>query len=241
MNKPLIALFPYHDPKSSDLFMRASYQKAVTRFGGIPVILPLEPAIEDYPRIAEAFDGFIFTGGPDIHPFYFGEETLKGCGSGSELRDFLELTLFHEVLKAEKPILGICRGIQLINIALGGTIYQDINSQLPPSQAIAHNQPLAYNLPSHRVHIDPNSRLYEIMPVSQTGVNSMHHQAIKDLAPGLSICAYSSDGLIEAVEMPEHKFLIGVQWHPEQLYLKDPRAGRLFQSFINASKNDPKR
>lgn len=238
MKKPLIALFPYHDTKSSDLFMRASYQRAVTCFGGIPVILPLEPTTEDYPRLAEAFDGFIFTGGPDIHPFYFGEETKKGCGSSSELRDYLELTLFHEILKTHKPILGICRGLQLLNIALGGNIYQDLNSQLSTPSDIAHNQPLAYNLPSHRVHIDPSSHLYKVMGVREAAVNSMHHQAVKDLAPGLSVCAYSSDGLIEAVEMPKHKFFIGVQWHPEQLYLKDPSAGRLFQSLIQAAQTD---
>ena len=240
MNKPVIGLTPGHNTDTQDAFMRPTYLKALTAAGAIPVILPLEPASGDYQQMAETFDGFLFTGGPDAQPFLFGEETHQNCGSASSKRDVMELALLSQIIAVKKPILGICRGIQMINIGLGGTIYQDIfsqyygNMETKPSFPLAHRQPYDYELPSHSVTLSPKSRLAAVCGCNSLKVNSMHHQAVKNLAPGLTACATASDGLIEALEMPDYPWLLAVQWHPEYLWEHDLAAALLFKSFVNA-------
>ncbi len=186
--------------------------------------LPLEASDEDLRQLAKTLDGFLFTGGPDPHPFLFGEETHQKCGLSSQKRDSLETRLLPLVMAEKKPILGICRGIQIINVALGGTIYQDIPSQFTKAGVfpLAHKQPSPYAQPSHHVHMVPGSMLAKIFGAETLLVNSMHHQALKDMAPGFTACGFASDGLIEAAEMPSYPFLAAVQWHPEHLW---PQAG----------------
>lgn len=232
MKKPLIGLTPGHNTENEDVFLRPTYLKALTAAGAIPVMLPLESPEDDYDQITEAFDGFLFTGGPDPHPFLFGEETNRQCGMVSSKRDAMELSLLSHVMKSRKPILGICRGIQIINVALGGTIYQDIPSQY--SSSLAHKQPFSYKIPSHTVTLSSSGKLACICGCGSLRVNSMHHQAIKDPAPGLTVCGRASDGLIEAVELSDYPWLIAVQWHPEHLWEKDPTAANLFRDFVNA-------
>lgn len=243
MNKPLIGLTPSHDTQTDDISMRPTYLNAVKAAGGIPVVLPLEADQQDLQQLVRTLDGFLFTGGPDPHPFLFGEETHACCGNVSVKRDSLELALLPLVMKAQKPVLGICRGIQIINVGLGGTIYQDISSQFRPacssfgcpadnSMPLAHKQPFHYTVPSHTVTIVPGTRMAAVCQKSIIQVNSMHHQAVKDLAPGCIITGTAPDGLIEAMEMPSYPFLIGVQWHPEYLWNQDPAAADLFRHFI---------
>lgn len=240
MSKPIIALTPGHNLDTQDVFLRPTYLKAIAAAGAVPVMLPLEASPDDYRQMAEMFDGFLFTGGPDAHPFLFGEDTCQGCGSVSPKRDSMELALLSHVMKTGKPILGICRGIQIINIGLGGTIYQDISSQYyePMEKKTgffpAHRQPFGYELPSHTVSLAPGSRLAQISGCQSIKVNSMHHQAVKDPAPGLTVCGTASDGLIEAVEMPDYPWLTAVQWHPEYLWERDPAAAALFSCFVKA-------
>lgn len=240
MNKPVIGLTPGHNTDSQDAFLRPTYLKALTAAGAIPVMLPLEPSPEDYAQIAGMFDGFLFTGGPDPHPFLFGEETHSHCGGVSSKRDAMELALLPQILAAKKPVLGICRGIQIINVGLGGTIYQDIPSQFnekdgqKPAFSLAHRQPYGYEIPSHTVTLDPQSRLARLCGCNSLKVNSMHHQAVKDPAPGLTVCGTASDGLIEALEMPDYPWLLAVQWHPEYLWEQDQAAALLFKGFVNA-------
>lgn len=236
MKKPLIGLTPGHNLETDDISMRPTYMRAIEAAGGIPVILPLETSPADLQQLTEVFDGFLFTGGPDIHPFNFGEETLVGCGQISAPRDSMELSLLSSVIKARKPILGICRGIQLINVGLGGTIFQDIRSQFRTDVPIAHKQLPPYKNPSHYVHIMEGTLLFHIAETCRIQVNSMHHQAVRDLAPGLIICGTSSDGVIEAIEKPDYPFLLAVQWHPEYLWSKDTSAANIFDSFIKACK-----
>ena len=169
-----------------------------------------------------------------LMPFLFGEETLAGCGDFSPLRDSSELLLLSQVYERKKPVLGICRGAQLINIALGGDIYQDIFSQLSGRIPIAHRQPFNATHPAHRVAVEAGSRLAQISESLSLEVNSLHHQAIRNVAPCLTVCGRASDGIIEAVEQPGHPFLLGVQWHPEQLAGKYSHADRLFSAFIKA-------
>lgn len=234
--KPVIGLTPSHDTEKGDLTMRPTYINAVLDAGAIPLVFPLGAGEEELKQLAGMVDGILFTGGPDVHPFYFGEDTHLNCGNVSPLRDRMELALLPMVMEAKKPVLGICRGIQLVNVCLGGTLYQDLPSQTKPEFPISHRQPFHYTNYSHRVTLDQQSKLAGICGRTEIQVNSMHHQAVKKLAPGLNAVGYSADGIIEALEMPDYPYLICVQWHPEYLYPFDEAAKNLFVSFVEASK-----
>ncbi|MCD7906371.1 MAG: gamma-glutamyl-gamma-aminobutyrate hydrolase family protein [Clostridium sp.] len=238
MKKPLIAVTPSHNTENDDISVRPTYLRAVAAAGGLPIVLPLERSEEEIAQYVETCDGFLFSGGPDLHPFLFGEDTHLNCGNVSPARDAMEQMLFNQALKARKPILGICRGIQEINVFLGGTIYQDLPSQYQSAFPIAHRQPYYYTTASHMVDVVPGTRMAQIAGgKAQIAVNSMHHQAVRALAPGLTVSARSRDGLIEAAEMPGYPYLVAVQWHPEFLFDKDEAAGRLFASFVDACIN----
>lgn len=234
MKMPLIGLTASHSAKAEGLALRSNYADSIRAAGGIPVILPLELSDEEAEQLADTLDGVLFTGGPDIHPFLFGEETLKGCGDASALRDNLEPAFFKRMYYRKKPILGICRGAQLINITLGGTIYQDIPSLFHEGLPIAHIQPFHYKSPSHKVTVLSGTKLAQLSGSNSIEVNSMHHQAVKDLAPALVVSGYASGNLIEALEMPDYPYLVGVQWHPEYLYESYAHAKNLFDSFVGA-------
>lgn len=234
MKKPIIGLTPSHNTENDDISMRPTYLRALTAAGAIPMVLPLESSKEDLEQLLESLDGILFVGGPDVHPFLFGEETLAACGSVSVPRDTMELSLLSLAMERRKPILGICRGIQLINIGLGGTIYQDLPSQWKESAPIAHQQLPPYRVPAHRIDIVKGSLLEQLAGAQRIQVNSMHHQAVKDLAPGLKVCGYGPNGLIEALEKPDYPYLLAVQWHPEHLWEQAPAARNIFQSFVKA-------
>lgn len=234
MRRAMIGLTPYHDTANDDIHMRPTYLRALAAMGGVPVTLPLEVSEEALVQLVDCMDGFLFTGGPDVHPFRFGEQTQAFSGNVSVARDTLELKLLDLAMKAGKPILGVCRGVQVINIGLGGDIYQDIPSQFKKEFPIAHNQPFSYRVPSHHVEVAEGTLLEQIVQSSCIQVNSMHHQAVRKVAPGLAACGYGPDGLVEAVEMPGYPFLLGVQWHPEYLWETDPGAERIFETFVNS-------
>lgn len=234
MRKPVIGLTASHDLDTDGLRLAQSYTDAIQKSGAIPLILPLKLNEAECSQLAESLDGFLFTGGPDIHPFLFGEDTLEGCGNRSPLRDQSEPLLFSAVYKQKKPILAICRGIQLINIALGGDIYQNLCSQLPRSILVAHSQPFHLTNACHRVALEPSSLLSNIVCSTEIEVNSSHHQSIRQTAPALTVCGCAADGVIEAVEQKDYPFLIGVQWHPEMLADTYSHASRLFEAFVRA-------
>lgn len=234
--KPLIALTPNFNTEREEPYMRPTYLKAIRAAGGIPLILPLDLEEEDLIQLVDTCDGFLFTGGPDIHPFYFGEETQEHCSKVCLRRDRMELALLKLVMKAEKPVLGICRGIQLLNVALGGDLYQDIPSQFPQDFPIAHTQPFDYVIPSHKVEVLPDTLLARLTGCQTLQVNSMHHQACRRLAPGLTACGHASGGLIEAIEKPDYPFFLGVQWHPEYLWEQDPSMRAIFEAFVKADR-----
>lgn len=234
--KPVIALTPYHNIEKDEPYMRPAYMKAIRDAGGIPVILPLEADEEDLRQLLLQADGVLFTGGPDIHPFYFGEETQRFCGNVSMKRDSMELSLLNLSVEMKKPILGICRGIQLLNIGLGGDVYQDLPSQFEEDFPIAHTQPFGYDIPSHTVSVTDGTLLSKITQSGSIRVNSMHHQAVRKVAPGLVASGFAPGGLIEAVEMPGYPFFLGVQWHPEYLWEHDDAARRIFGYFVDAAR-----
>lgn len=238
MRKPLIGLTPYHDTDNHDIKMRPTYLRTLKAAGAIPVVMPLEASEDDLKQLTDELDGFLFAGGPDVHPFLFGEETREGCGNVSKERDQMELTLLPLILALGKPVLGICRGIQILNIGLGGDIWQDIPSQVKRDFPIAHSQPFYYNMPSHTVTLSDDSLLSSIAGKSELKVNSMHHQAVREVAPGLVATAWSPDQLVEAIEMPGYPFFLGVQWHPEYLWEKDDVALRMFQTFVDACRKE---
>lgn len=234
--KPFIALTPYYNIEKEEPYMRPAYLKAVRAAGGIPVILPAELDEAELRQILEQTDGVLFTGGPDIHPFHFGEETQRFCGNVSVKRDAMELMLLKLAMEMKKPILGICRGIQLLNIALGGDIYQDIPSQFQEEFPIAHTQPFGYEIPSHTVNVVQGTLLAKLVQTDVLKVNSMHHQAVRNVAPGLTVSGHAPGGLVEAIELPGYPFLLGVQWHPEYLWEADEAIMRIFKGFVDAAR-----
>ena len=236
MKKPVIGVTASHDTEHDNLFINSVYLRAIRSAGGIPMIFPLEVTEDDLRDLVALTDGVLFTGGDDIHPFFYGEETNAKCGNVSQPRDSMEMALVPIVMEFGKPIFGICRGIQVLNTAMGGTLYQDIPSQFQSELSIAHRQPFAYKVPSHTVDVTPGTLLSRILGEKNASiaVNSMHHQAIKDVAPGLEVCGCAPDKMIEAVYAPDYPFLLGVQWHPEHLTASQPDAAKLFAAFVDA-------
>ena len=236
MKRPVIGITASHDTEHDKLFINSVYLRAIRNAGGIPMIFPMEVTEDDLRDLVTLTDGVLFTGGDDIHPFLYGEETDAKCGNVSQPRDSMEMALVPLVMEFGKPIFGICRGIQILNTAMGGTLYQDIPSQFKSELSIAHRQPFAYKVPSHTVDITPGTLLSRILGEEHASiaVNSMHHQAIKDVAPGLEVCGYAPDKMIEAVYAPHYPFLLGVQWHPEHLTTSQPDAAKLFAAFVDA-------
>ena len=236
MKRPVIGITASHDTEHDKLFINSVYLRAIRNAGGIPMIFPMEVTEDDLRDLVTLTDGVLFTGGDDIHPFLYGEETDAKCGNVSQPRDSMEMALVPLVMEFGKPTFGICRGIQILNTAMGGTLYQDIPSQFKSELSIAHRQPFAYKVPSHTVDITPGTLLSRILGEEHASiaVNSMHHQAIKDVAPGLEVCGYAPDKMIEAVYAPDYPFLLGVQWHPEHLTTSQSDAAKLFAAFVDA-------
>ena len=233
MKKPVIGLTPAHAIENDSVSLMPTYIRAVENAGGVPVIFPLELSVENLTVLVNLCQGFIFTGGPDPHPFLWGEDIHKGCGPISVKRDQMELSLLSIAMEQKKPILGICRGAQLINIGLGGDIYQDIDSQYHAVFPIAHHQPLPPTSTSHHIDVREGSLLEEISGTNgRIHVNSNHHQAIRKLAPNMVVGGIAPDGLIEEIERKDYPFLIGVQWHPEYLCETDNTSRNLFRRFV---------
>ena len=209
-----------------------SYVSAVERSGGVPLILPYtenEDTLDQFVRIC---DGFLFSGGGDVDPALYGEPVRAGCGKIQRYRDEMELRIFHKARLAGKPILGICRGIQLINVALGGTLYQDIPSEL--NTGILHRQTEPKERPSHKIRVRKGTPLYDLIGGEFVAGNSFHHQAIKTLGKGLEIMATAEDGVTEAVFLPGKPYLRAYQWHPERLLDFNQQNRDLFLDWIRA-------
>lgn len=201
------------------------------------MILPLKADEEEIKQICGMCDGFLFTGGHDVDPALYGAERSSQCGQPNYDRDFLEKRVFAYALQEDKPVFGICRGIQLINALCGGTLYQDLPTEYKGTKEVEHHMNPPYDIPCHEVTILENTPLSMLLNRLTIKVNSYHHQAIKELAAALKPMAVSEDGLIEAVYMPDKKFIQAVQWHPEFIYLKDEDARKLFKSFVSACEN----
>jgi len=205
------------------------YGEAILAAGGLPVLVPVirnQPVLESYCRL---LDGLLLSGGGDLDPSFYGEEPLRGLGAVHPERDQFELELCRLFLTSAKPVLGICRGLQVLNVALGGTLFQDLRVQYPES--LEHQQKAPKNWATHKVTVEASSLLREILAVPEVRVNSFHHQSVKAVGRGLRAVAWAADGVIEGVER-ETGFVVGVQWHPERLWEKQEEQQRLFAAFV---------
>ena len=209
--------------------------RAITKFGGVPIVLPNFVG-DEFEKIAETIDGLLLTGGGDIDPTLFGEEPLPGLGNIVPERDLFEMALIQKMLELNKPILGICRGAQIMSIAMGGDMYQDIYSQKDDA-LLQHYQQAPNWHGSHFVEVTQGSLLHKIVGVDKFKVNSYHHQALRNMPAGFIVSSVASDGVIESFESTKHPFVMGVQWHPENLIAKgDDSSLAIFDAFINACK-----
>lgn len=212
--------------------LSGDYGKAIRRAGGIPVFLTWKKRHANF--WAAHLDGFLFTGGGDPDPKYYGQSMLPECGTPNVPRDEFELALLKAAVAAGKPVLGICRGEQMLNVALGGTLIQDIPSQRPEAAAENHRDEAGRRSPSHPAALVPGTKLHAMLGCEQLLTNSIHHQAADIPAPGLRICALSPAGIPEAIEAEDDRFLLGLQWHPEALAAADPRMQRPFDALVEA-------
>ncbi len=205
--------------RDGDCTLAEGYYQSILKAGGVPVILPPFEETDALISALDSLDGILLTGGADINPLYLGEEPVMELHGINPRRDKQELLLAKLAADRQIPILGICRGIQTMNAAFGGTLYQDIHSQME-GKRIKHNQDLDRGYASHTVQIEEGSLLHRLFNTDTLAVNSFHHQAVKDAAPGFRVCAHSVDGVIEAIESTEYKSMLGVQWHPECFILR---------------------
>lgn len=218
----------------TDLFrkyMKSKYVKSIERAGANVKWIELdntEKAVEE----ALACDGLLLPGGADIEPTLYGRKREEKCGKPNELRDKNEFEIFNAFVKTDKPILGICRGFQLINIACGGTLHQDIAD----IKKCNHSDFLKRAKPIHKVTITENTLLYNIFGKTEVGVNSLHHQAIENIGENLTVSAISEDGFVEGLELNNHQFCVAVQWHPEHMSKTDALQQKLFNEFISTCK-----
>ena len=222
------------DGAASCLEQNRDYFEAVLRAGALPVLLPLTRDEAVLRQALEKVDGVLFTGGVDVHPKRYGAEITWSVGMNEE-RDETEFTLLKMATEMKKPYLAICRGVQVMNTALGGTLYQDIEKEVPGS--LLHPRHDRPREAVHEVTVSENTLLREILGTEKTGVNSRHHQAVKTPAAGAVVCGRSEDGIIEAIELPRslHPFALGVQWHPESMAESVPRMQRIFDAFAAAA------
>jgi putative glutamine amidotransferase len=212
-----------------------SYSAAIEAAGGIPFILPYSENEETLADYTASMDGFVFTGGADVDPKYYGEEIREACGKIFPLRDAFEARMFEKITSTKKPILAICRGMQVINVFLGGTLYQDIDTEYETS--LAHRQTAPNTEPWHNILVLKENKLSALIGgKSQMTGNSFHHQAVKALAKGLTCTAKAEDGIIEAYTSDDYPYLAAYQWHPERLSGFDQDNHSLFKDFIAACK-----
>jgi putative glutamine amidotransferase len=217
------------------LAVRPDYSHSVDLAGGIPVLIPLHIANDSLRGLFDRLDGLILSGGGDVDPVHFGAECSPYTGSIDAERDRVELQLARWAIEADKPMLTICRGIQVLNVALGGTLIQDIREEVPNS--LRHDPPddSWYPRLTHDVDVVGGSKLYAALGSTNLAVNSLHHQSLDRIAEGLEVTACALDGIVEAVEHPQRRFVVGVQWHPEALVDHHPPMLNLFKSLIQAS------
>lgn len=233
---PVIGVVPRYDFEWTGLSVGDGYLSGLLECGAVPVVLPATDDPAHIERIVEACDGFLIPGGQDIDPARYGAWRKPHTGRSATARDKMEQALVPAAIAAGKPILGICRGMQSLNVALGGTLHQDIRSQVS-EDALQHVQGRPFDMPAHMVDVVGGTRLESIVEASRLGVNTIHHQSVAELGEGLVVNAVSpDDGVVEGIELPGDLFVVGVQWHPEHMWRTRPHSKRLFRALVDAAR-----
>ena len=232
-NMPIIGVSGSIERDESKQYIIRSYMTSILDAGAIPVLLSVDMDDAHIALCLNQLDGLMLSGGNDVDPLLFGESPASGLDQVNPIRDQLEMKLIDVAYRRSMPILAICRGLQTLNVALGGTLYQDLPSQyVAPDggRAILHTQTSPSRYASHMITLDEGTPFRDIFTESSIGVNSFHHQAIKALAPALTVCGRAADGVIEAIYDASKPFVFGVQWHPERMKEGSP----LFHAFTRA-------
>ncbi len=235
MECPLIGITAGNDPRTPGQYViRWDYVRSIEQAGGIPVILaPSGAALHS--RLTTRLDGLLLTGGVDIEPSAYGEPFHPSVTRISPERDEFEFKLTKTALQQRMPILAVCRGLQVLNVVMGGSLVQDIPTMIGPQISHDNSKRQRHEL-AHQVILKTESRLYEILKMEKLWVNSFHHQSAKTLGHDLIPVAWADDGVIEALELPDSQFVVGVQWHPESFWNQDGEFLALFESFIAAAR-----
>ena len=233
-NKPVIGICPLYDEKKESYWMLPGYMQMLEAAGALPLMMPLTGDENTLAYYLETCDGFIIPGGQDVSPAVYGQEKLPVCGVNIPERDALDVKILRAAIALDKPVLGICQGHQILNVALGGTMYQDLKVQ--QGTTCEHMVPNPVGGMVHEVVIVPGSPLAALQGAETMMVNSRHHQAVRDAAPGLAVQATSPDGVIESVYLPGKRFVWGVQWHPESIWTISEENRKIAEEFLRAAR-----
>lgn len=237
--KPYIGITCDHDKETDRLQLRMAYCRSILNAGGLPVLIPYASS-EDMTAILTHVSGLLLSGGGDVDPSLFAESPHPYLGRVNKVRDDVEIWLCKLALSGNIPLLGICRGMQVMNTAMGGSLYQDLNSQWVMRDLLEHNQKAPDNEPVHRVEVSKNTLLHRITGKSSLNVNSLHHQAIKSASYPFYTVAKADDGVTEAIESDKHTFCLGIQWHPERMP-DDFVSKSIFSAFVDACYENSKK
>lgn len=221
--------------RSASSAVPQSYLEAVEASGAVPLLVPITGRESTLRALYRRIDALLLAGGVDLDPACYGEQPHPALGKVDPRRDWVELTLTAWALADNLPLLGICRGIQTLNVACGGSLWQDISAQVPACVRHRNRPDERYNRLSHTVRLEPGSRLARILGDPELEVNSLHHQGIRDVGAGLRVTARAPDGLVEGLERDGDGWVVAVQWHPEWLLEDDPRMKRLFEGLVEAA------
>lgn len=217
------------------IYVNRDYVDSVLRAGATPLMLPIVADQEAILQQIEACDALIFSGGQDVHPHHYNEEPSHLLEAVCYERDLFEMAALRFAIRKKMPVFGICRGLQLINVAFGGTLYQDIAKQTPEG-SLAHSQKAKKDEITHTIDLADDSWLERLFKKKSLMTNSFHHQAVKELAPGFRATAWAKDGIIEAIEKEDESFVVAVQWHPEMMTEKHSDMQTLFCAFVEEVK-----
>lgn len=235
MRKPIIGVLGAQNSIQSaginvkTAYANDAYCQAIIQAGGVPIILPVTADAEQADSMFKLCDGFLFPGGEDVDPRFYGEEPHRLLGTVNQLSDAFWFRAFHYAVSNSLPILGICRGMQLINVVMGGNLYQDLSEREQLSSLHLQKQNRDYLI--HKIHIEKNSKLAGILGCVELYTNTMHHQSVKRIANGLQLSAQTADGVVEALENADGSIIL-VQWHPEELLNSEPKMCNLFTDLV---------